>query len=138
MALKPCRECSKEISVEATVCPNCGAPNPHGDSGPERAEPKGVKAKGDKLAGVAASTWIGLGCLIPAGVVLTLTGIGAIIGVPLIIAGIIAPIVGLASIKGSCPYCGATLRTMKTSQGVTCGACKKRVVLRDGCFYRVE
>ena len=28
MALKPCKECGKEISTEAKVCPNCGKKNP--------------------------------------------------------------------------------------------------------------
>ena len=28
MALKPCRECKKKVSTEATTCPKCGVPNP--------------------------------------------------------------------------------------------------------------
>ena len=28
MALKPCRECKKKVSTEATACPSCGAPKP--------------------------------------------------------------------------------------------------------------
>ena len=28
MALKPCRECKKEVSTEAATCPSCGVPNP--------------------------------------------------------------------------------------------------------------
>ena len=28
MALKPCRECGKQVSTEATACPNCGVPKP--------------------------------------------------------------------------------------------------------------
>ena len=28
MALKPCRECNKKVSTEATSCPSCGVPNP--------------------------------------------------------------------------------------------------------------
>lgn len=30
MALNPCRECRKEISTDATTCPNCGKNRPHG------------------------------------------------------------------------------------------------------------
>lgn len=26
MALEPCRECGREISTQATACPQCGAP----------------------------------------------------------------------------------------------------------------
>lgn len=28
MALKPCRECAREVSTEARACPHCGAPSP--------------------------------------------------------------------------------------------------------------
>ena len=28
MALKPCRECNKKVSTEASTCPSCGVPNP--------------------------------------------------------------------------------------------------------------
>jgi RNA polymerase subunit RPABC4/transcription elongation factor Spt4 len=30
MALKPCRECKKEISTDVVACPACGKKNPHG------------------------------------------------------------------------------------------------------------
>ncbi len=32
MAMKPCRECKKEISSDADVCPLCGKKSPHGRS----------------------------------------------------------------------------------------------------------
>lgn len=28
MALKPCRECKKQVSTQAATCPSCGVPNP--------------------------------------------------------------------------------------------------------------
>ena len=28
MALKPCRECKKKVSTEASTCPSCGVPSP--------------------------------------------------------------------------------------------------------------
>jgi hypothetical protein len=28
MSLKPCRECGREVSTEAVLCPQCGAPRP--------------------------------------------------------------------------------------------------------------
>ncbi len=30
MAMKPCKECGREISTEATTCPHCGKKNPTG------------------------------------------------------------------------------------------------------------
>ena len=39
MALKPCRECKKKVSTEATACPSCGAPHPTAKA-TEKSEPK--------------------------------------------------------------------------------------------------
>lgn len=30
MALKPCRECKKDVSTDAKTCPHCGKQSPHG------------------------------------------------------------------------------------------------------------
>tara|TARA_B100000886_G_scaffold210109_1_gene145436 strand:- start:81 stop:635 length:555 start_codon:yes stop_codon:yes gene_type:complete len=38
MALKPCRECNKKVSTEASVCPLCGVPNPTKKKTREEAE----------------------------------------------------------------------------------------------------
>ena len=38
MALKPCRECKKKVSTEASTCPNCGVPNPTKKKTREEAE----------------------------------------------------------------------------------------------------
>lgn len=32
MALKPCRECKKDVSTDAKTCPHCGKQAPHGGS----------------------------------------------------------------------------------------------------------
>ena len=42
MGLKPCRECKKKISTEATTCPDCGVPNP-------TIEKKVTKKKSDNI-----------------------------------------------------------------------------------------
>lgn len=104
-----------------------------------------TRTKSGKGEGFLGGLVAGWGCgiwLIIIGVVLCFTGIGAIIGVPLIIAGLLAfiigPIMGLAQIKGPCPYCGSKVRATKTQPGVDCPACKKRIVIRDNMFFRVD
>lgn len=44
MALKKCKECGKKISTEASVCPNCGVPEPT-----KMDEKKKSLSKGDKF-----------------------------------------------------------------------------------------
>ena len=47
MALKPCRECGKKISTEATACPSCGVPNP-----------TSIKATDKKIDDVYEKIWL--------------------------------------------------------------------------------
>ncbi len=72
---------------------------------------------------------------------LCLTGV-PIIGIPLIVVGILfpflAPLLGLAIIKGQCPYCGSDVLVSSTQTEVTCPACKKLTVIRSQQFLRVD
>ncbi len=74
------------------------------------------------------------------GIILCFTGIGAIIGVPLIIAAIILPFlnIGNSMIQGFCPYCGYDVFAFKRDPGVTCKSCKQRILIRDGNFYKLN
>jgi hypothetical protein len=111
-----------------------------GASGRRATDTRSDRATG-VVAGCATGWFFGL-LLVVVGVVLTATGIGAIIGVPLIIAGIVlafaGPFLGLGSIKGACPYCGGEVHSSKTAPGVTCPACLRRIVIRDGKYHRAD
>ncbi|MBD3348841.1 MAG: hypothetical protein GF400_06555 [Candidatus Eisenbacteria bacterium] len=103
-----------------------------------------TRTRSDVGTGVAegcATGWVLGIILVVMGLLLTFTGIGAIIGIPLIVAGIIVPLVapflGLSSIRGPCPYCGSRVRASRGSPGAVCPACGRRIVIRDGRYYRV-
>ncbi len=111
---------------------------------PEEAAAGFTEVRSDRGTGMAAgclSGWVFGVFLIIAGVALTFTGIGAVIGVPLILIGLvlpfIAPFVGLNAVRGPCPYCGAQVRSSRTDAGVTCPVCRHRILIRDGRYYRV-
>jgi DNA-directed RNA polymerase subunit RPC12/RpoP len=103
------------------------------------------ETQNDKVKG-AASGFAGGGCIAiifgVVGLILCCTGIGAIIGIPLIFGAIFAPFLGagmgLSTIKGPCPFCGYQLTAQPTDPGINCPACKKRVVIRDKKFIGVE
>lgn len=77
------------------------------------------------------------------GMLLTITVVGAIIGIPMIIGGIIAIFVlpfispflglgvGLSSKKGACPVCQNRLRLTSWQKAITCSACKSRLLVRN-------
>jgi Zinc-ribbon containing domain len=99
---------------------------------------KSAKFEGASYGCLAGSAMYG--CLAFIGIILTLTGIGAIIGIPLIIIGIlmffIGPLLGLGTLKGECPWCGNLVTVM--GKGQDCPICKKRIVVKDKKFIKIE
>jgi hypothetical protein len=67
MALKPCRECSAQVSTEAEVCPHCGVRSPTADQpSPVSSTVKQTKNAGRgilSLAGFLVIMFIGLAAL---------------------------------------------------------------------------
>ena len=60
MALKPCRECKKKVSTEATVCPSCGVPNPTDRvSDLKKTTPKHIPTSNKTFSGSVKSFWNG-------------------------------------------------------------------------------
>jgi len=98
--------------------------------------------KGESVALGCLSGWGLAIILITIGGLLCLTGIGAILGIPMIIAGLLSPfagaLLGLSSIKGPCPYCGHEVSCSSKTPGVTCPACKKRIIVKEKKFYKVD
>jgi DNA-directed RNA polymerase subunit RPC12/RpoP len=141
------------------TCPNCGQISPSDASAcpcgyqlagnqpisPPPLTQTSQPTESDKAVGVAAGAVMGMGCsamFFVCGLLLSLTGIGAIIGVPMMLGALVLPFLmpalGLAAIKSPCPYCRTTVRARSTDPGVTCPGCKKRVVIRDKQFIRVD
>lgn len=115
-------------------------------------QPIATKAKRTPLlalGGAAGMGFMGFGCgfwLVIFGVLLSLTGIGAIIGIPLIIMGLSLPIVsamfglvtGSLMLKGKCPYCDSNITVANITGGIDCPACKKRLLMRNKKFVNVN
>ena len=92
---------------------------------------------------------IGIGLLLfIAGLVISLTlgestSIGLIFGIPLLIAGIVLPLIMmrdlfvLNEVKGTCPYCSAPIRTSDATLRLRCPSCQKEVAVRDKSLIRV-
>jgi len=84
MPLIKCQECGKEISDQATACPNCGAPTKYGQ--------KDAKKERRKRRGNVQ----GAGCLIMiSALILGFTVIGVPLAIFLGIIGLVTLIVGL-------------------------------------------
>lgn len=74
--------------------------------------------------------------LIALGLALTATIVGAVLGIPLILAGVgmwaVGPFMGWIVIQEKCPICETPLWFFGKQDGTTCDRCKHRIILRDG------
>lgn len=84
-----------------------------------------------------------------AGLVISLTlgggsSVGLIFGIPLLLAGIVLPLIMMRSlfttndVVGPCPYCSTTLKTSDATIRLRCQSCQGEVAVRDGKFDAVE
>lgn len=87
---------------------------------------------------------VGGGALVFLGFLLCLTIIGAIFGIPMILAGlaliIVSPFGGLAVLavkKAECPYCHNMLGFNGRTKAIDCRYCKKRLLNQNGTLVLV-
>lgn len=141
---RKCPFCAEEIKFEAVKCKHCGAAL---DGGNAHEPPiKNTSDKGNPLR--RASFVKGLGVSVLFGIVaiglgglLTVTVIGAIVGVPMIFIGggaiVLSPLMFLAMSEGACPYCQHEAVIMNGKKVVKCSSCKNRFSVRDASLHRI-
>jgi DNA-directed RNA polymerase subunit RPC12/RpoP len=133
-----CPACAAPVTASWRFCPHCGAAVPAAPPQPQERE----KAPWRNAFGGLAFGVIAAPIMIIVGVMLCLTGLGAILGVPLIIGGVLAPLagpmIGLGELKGQCPWCGAAVSSIVNKPGFPCHACNRRIEIRKRKFVRGE
>ena len=83
------------------------------------------------IAGLVISIALGMG-----------SGVGLVFGLPLLIAGLVVPLVMMRDvfsaneIKGDCPYCGSEIKTTDATIKLNCPDCKKTISVKDGTFVQ--
>lgn len=135
-----CAKCGTHVDAAWAFCPHCAAPIEHQQQAaiPHQHEHAPVKGGySGLLFGLVAAP-----VLIIYGGMICLTGLGVFLGVPMIIAGIFAPLLGpflgLNALKGTCPWCGAAVGSVALFDRFSCPACSKRIVVRKQEMLRVE
>ena len=130
----PCLKCGAHLESEWKFCPGCGAAAASDAAVPREHKPAPAKAAFSGLLLGSIATPI----LIIVGGLLCLTGLGAFLGVPMIVAGILAPlagpVIGLGSLNGKCPYCGAAITSLDARGSFNCEACQQRIAVVDHKF----
>ncbi len=132
--MSACSHCGARIESPWSFCPHCGAAAGHEDV--EKPAPREHQnaplrgAFGGMLFGVLAAP-----VLIIVGGMLCLTWLGAIAGIPMILAGIISPLagplLGMGELKGPCPWCGAAVSCIGLIDGFSCPSCGQRIAIKN-------
>lgn len=65
------------------------------------------------------------------------TSIGLIFGIPLLIAGLVLPLIMMRDlfkrneVSGPCPYCSVEIKTSDATIRLQCPACRRLILVRD-------
>ena len=85
------------------------------------------------IAGLIISLTVGQG-----------TSIGLIFGIPLLVAGLLIPLIMMrdlfktSEIRQPCPTCGEAIRTSDATLQLRCANCQQVINVREGQFYVAE
>ena len=133
-----CSRCGTQIGLNWKFCADCGARLEHEPEKREHHESVRTLVQGTfggLFFGVIATP-----ILIIVGTMLCLTGLGAIAGVPMIIAGVLAPLlgplIGFGALRGKCLWCGSSVNTVANSKDFGCHACSGRIHVVNQHFER--
>jgi len=129
----PCK-CGTPLETSWGFCPKCGLANARQTAQhiepAEREESTVPGAFGGLMFGVITAP-----VLLIFGTLLCLTGLGAFLGVPMIMAAIIAPLagplIGIGEHNVRCPYCNTREITFADGQLHSCPNCKQEFSLGE-------
>ena len=133
--LKQCPKCAAHLDPHWDFCPHCASANP----GAVHDAPAPRKHENYPLRNAFAGLYFGL-VAAPVGIIvggmLCATLLGAFLGIPLIVLGILAPLLGvllgLNELMGKCPWCGTRIASIfNHSQNFSCPACCRMIAIRD-------
>jgi predicted RNA-binding Zn-ribbon protein involved in translation (DUF1610 family) len=134
-----CSKCKAQLETLWGFCPHCGTAIAHelqAARAPQEHEKAPVQgAFSGLLLGVLA-----VPILIIPGALMCLTGLGALLGIPMILLGIAAPLMGpmmgLGTLKGKCPWCGASVNGREAARDFSCLECSQRIAISHREFVK--
>ena len=144
-----CLKCGEGVVSPWLYCPHCGAaippeiqPQASAETQPQASPPEAKKTPVQGAFGGLLFGMLAVPILVIVGTLLCLTGLGAILGIPMILAAVLAPLlgplIGIGALKGKCPWCGTAVSSVVNVPGFHCHACKKRIAIEKRRFVEGE
>ncbi len=136
-----CLKCGVHLDASWAFCPHCAAPN--------RRETAAIEPRAHETAPIRSSVSGLVLSLIMAPVLIIygtliclMVGPWMALGIPMIIAGICAPIVGpfiaVSAVRGNCPWCGVRIASVGPLDAFYCYACSRRIEVHKRQLVRAE
>jgi len=137
-----CSECAAPLESQWKFCPHCGAVSARQSTETTQLKPAHEKAPAKSAFSGLLLGFLAAPVLIIVGGMICLTGLGVILGIPMVIAGVCAPLIGslmgLNALRGTCPWCGANVTGVGLFDRFSCPACGKRIMVRKHAMLRAE
>ncbi len=138
-----CSKCGAQMESPWKFCPHCGIASKEEDQVEIRKKAEPEEHETSPVQGALSGLLFGMlavPILVIVGTMLCLTGLGAILGIPMIIAAVLAPLwgpmIGLGALKGKCPWCGASVNSVANTKDFDCPACSKRIAIQHRAFVK--
>jgi len=136
-----CLKCKAELDSQWKFCPLCGAAST--EEAHKKMEPEGhEKAPVQGAFSGLLFGMIAVPLLVIVGTMLCLTGLGAILGIPMILAAVFSPLlgpmIGIGTVKGQCPWCGTAVNSIANGKDFTCLECSRRISVRHRDFVKAD
>ena len=126
-----CGKCGTHLELPWSYCPLCGTASPHEQTAPAEHEPAPTKRA---FSGLLFGFIVAPVCII-VGTMLCLTGLGAFLGIPMIVAGalspLLGPMLGLDTHAGKCPWCGAKVSIVPLVDAFHCEECHRKISVKN-------
>lgn len=130
-----CTKCGTVLGRAWSFCPHCGGVIGQESVARPKRENEGTTSTPGGFGGMMFGLLIAP-VMIIVGTMLCLTGLGAILGIPMIIAAVftplIAPMMGMRAHRGKCPDCGMIVASMADGKNYDCPACSRTFAVSKG------
>lgn len=140
-----CPKCARNLDSAWSFCPRCATPCPTEPASQTTLSQVPADVEKTPVLGAFSGLYIGV-IVVPLAIILggllCLTGLGAFLGVPMIIFGVLAPligpVVGIGSLSGKCPWCGACMDSIVDGKKFECLECSHKIAIEHRHFVRAE